>query len=624
MTESLLQIAIALDASTALSIVVKASLALGLALLAVRFARRGRASTRHLILASTFAALVALPLTAVFAPPITVAVPRPPVASPVMASPTGLTDAPAQVGLATNRDAGVTPIGRSPLSPSARLGLAWAIGVLLFLVPVTVTPWRLRQLRRAARPWPDADTVVRPLAAAAGIGRPVALLVHDGVTSPLTCGSLRPVIVLPADALRWDEDELQQALTHELEHIRRADWAVHVATRIVCALYWFHPLVWCVWRRLGLEAERACDDSVLRVADRTAYAEQLVLLARRRARHSTVAALSMAGGSDLSARVLALLDETQGRGPLRAPVACAVVAVAGALVAAVAPLRASMPVGVQAGDAAPKRPAFAVVSIRKNTSGTDGPFSFRLLPGGRIVGVNQTVRRLIMFAHVLRPQQLAGGPDWLDRDRFDIVAQAETEIPPSPPGGPAGPAMLMMQQLLADRFNLVMHTEKRELPIYALTLARGAGQLGPRIRPAQTDCATVMAAILKSAAPGGGPPVPPRLADGRPACGATQSTGRMLAGGTTLTMLADNLSGQVGRIVEDRTGLTGAFDFDLEFAPESAGPPAAGAANDAAQTSSDRPSLFTALEEQLGLRLQPLRAPVDVLVIDRLDPPTEN
>jgi bla regulator protein BlaR1 len=541
----------------------------------------------------------------------------------VVVAPTLIADAPAQAGIAANGKAGVAPTSRSSLSPSARLGLAWAIGVLLFLVPVAVTPWRLRQLRRAARPWPNADTVVRRLAAAAGVGRPVALLVHDGVTSPLTCGALRPVVVLPADAMRWGGEELQQALTHELEHIRRADWAIHVATRIVCALYWFHPLVWIVWRRLGLESERACDDSVLRVADRTAYADQLVMLARRRARHSTVAALSMAGGSDLSARVLAVLDETQGRGPLRAPVACAVLVAAGALVAAVAPLRASMPVGVQAGDAAVKRPAFAVVSIRKNTSGSDEAYS-RLQPGGRIMVVNQTVRTLIQFAHVLRPQQLAGGPDWLDRDRFDIVAQAEGEIPPSPPGGPAGPAMLMLQQMLADRFNLVTHTEKRELPIYALTLARSGGQLGPRIQPAQTDCATVMAALLKGAR-GGTPPAAPRLADGRPACGTTIQAGRVFAGGTTMVNLAGLLSSRVGRIVEDRTGLTGLFDFDVEFAPESAGAPAAaGAGVNDAPAAFDRPSLFTAMEEQLGLRLQPLRAPVDVLVIDRLDPPTEN
>ena len=265
------------------------------------------------------------------------------------------------------------------------------------------------------------------------------------------------------------------------------------------------------------------------------------------------------------------------------------------------------------------RPAFAVATIKYNRSG-DAAQSMRLQPGGRIVVTNQPLRRLIIFAYGLQSQQLVGGPSWLDSDRFDIVAQAEGNISPTPPGGLPGPAQLMMQRLLAERFGLVVHAESREMPVYALTVARSDGRLGPRIKPADRDCLALM-----TQAPGGVPVQAPRLPDGRPGCGIMRDgTGKVMAGGTTMTMLAISmLTGPAGRLVIDRTALTGAYDFDLEFAADPA-PGAAPAPTTSAPTPGDRPSLFTALEEQLGLKLEATRAPIDVLVIDKVTPPTEN
>ena len=265
------------------------------------------------------------------------------------------------------------------------------------------------------------------------------------------------------------------------------------------------------------------------------------------------------------------------------------------------------------------RPAFAVATIKKNTTG-DAARGMRLQPGGRIVVTNQPLRQLITFAYSLQPQQLTGGPAWLDTDRFDITAQAEGNISPTPPGGPPGPAQLMMQRLLAERFGLVVHTESRELPVYALIVARRDGQLGPNIKPAGRDCVALM-----TQAPGGVPVQAPRLPDGRPGCGILRNnaTGKVLAGGTTMAMLASTmLTGPAGRIVVDQTGLTGAYDFDLEFAMDST--PGAAPTPDAATAVADRPSLFTAIEEQLGLKLQATRTPITVTVIDRVTPPTEN
>lgn len=168
----------------------------------------------------------------------------------------------------------------------------------------------------------------------------VEILLHEDIHAPLTCGSLTPAIVVPADARHWPEADLRRALVHELEHVRRGDWATQVAARAVCALYWFHPLVWLAWRRLGLEAERACDDAVLRRAEGTDYAEQLVTLARRMSTCEVPLMLCMAKRSHLSTRVSAILDATQrrnGTGWLAQAVAMLVTVAA---VIAIAPVRA--------------------------------------------------------------------------------------------------------------------------------------------------------------------------------------------------------------------------------------------------------------------------------------------
>ena len=119
------------------------------------------------------------------------------------------------------------------------------------------------------------------LALEAGIHRRVEVLLHEALTGPMTCGVVHPAIVLPRDAQSWEAEDLNRAIVHELEHVRRGDWVSHCLARAVCAVYWFHPLVWIAWRQLALEAERSCDDAVLGRSEATAYADQLVGLARR-------------------------------------------------------------------------------------------------------------------------------------------------------------------------------------------------------------------------------------------------------------------------------------------------------------------------------------------------------
>ena len=277
----------------------------------------------------------------------------------------------------------------------------------------------------------------------------------------------------------------------------------------------------------------------------------------------------------------------------------------------VTPLTPMAATGRQAVEAPASRqselPSFDVVSVKINRSNSPNQ-SMRLLPGGRAVATNIPLQRLILTAYELFPQQLVGGPGWVDSDRFDVVAQANEELGPSMPGGPPGRAQQMLQRLLAERFNLAVHTEIRELPIYELIVARTDGRLGPRMSAAKIDCMALMIAAGRGVGP-----MPPLSQ-----CGGSGGSGRISMHGALLPSFVRTLAGLTGRIVQDQTGLTGGFDFDVDFTPESGG------ASESSSPATNGASLFTALEEQLGLKLRPTRGQVQMVVIDRVEQPTEN
>lgn len=259
---------------------------------------------------------------------------------------------------------------------------------------------------------------------------------------------------------------------------------------------------------------------------------------------------------------------------------------------------------------------FEAASVKPNKS-ADGNASIRRQPGGRFNSVNVPARFLITFSYQLQGFQLVGGPDWVANDRFDIIAKMEGDPPPTPPGAGPDPMMLAMRSLLADRFKLVMHKETKELPIFELVLARQDGKLGPQLRPAAVDCAARAAA-----ARAGTPPPPSPGPPGPGSCGININPVRLSGGGATLTMLAGILEGPAQRLVVDRTGLTGNWDLEVKYTPErSQLPPGV---EPPVPIDWNGPSLFTALEEQLGLKLRPARGPVEVLVIDSVQQPTPN
>ncbi|MBZ5601510.1 MAG: TIGR03435 family protein [Acidobacteriia bacterium] len=218
---------------------------------------------------------------------------------------------------------------------------------------------------------------------------------------------------------------------------------------------------------------------------------------------------------------------------------------------------------------AESRPAFEVASIKPGDASRR--HGFPMLAGARVVATNVTAKTLIEIAYDVRKPQVSGGPNWLDSEGFDIEAKSARSL--------SGPQMrLMLQSLLADRFKLTLHRETREQPVYDLVVAKG----GPKLKAADPKEAGAL-----------------RVGKG-------QVTGMK----APMSWLAQFLSGEaLDRLVIDQTGLGGEYDFTLQWTPDA---------------SADSPSIFTAVQEQLGLQLRAEKGPVEVLVVDRLEKPSAN
>lgn len=253
---------------------------------------------------------------------------------------------------------------------------------------------------------------------------------------------------------------------------------------------------------------------------------------------------------------------------------------------------------------APQAVTFDVTSVKPNGSGDDS-VSMAPSPGG-IAWTNATLQMMMRQAYRVQDFQIIGGPDWLTTARFDVTGrvvsnESRDELP----------LASMLQALLEDRFRLTVHHETRELAVYALVAVNTGGRFGPHLRR-PSNCVTPVAQQTAR------PEEAARLAS-LPTCTVKVLPGDMSGRGVTMRAITGSLSVFTGRTVVDRTGLTDMFDFELLWTPDLTardGAPA-GAATDA-----NRPSLSTALQEQLGLKLESTRAPVDVLVIDHVERPT--
>jgi uncharacterized protein (TIGR03435 family) len=288
-----------------------------------------------------------------------------------------------------------------------------------------------------------------------------------------------------------------------------------------------------------------------------------------------------------------------------------------ALVSIVAALLMFGLVGVPQNLAQMRSPSFEIASIKPNRSG-DLRMMISSQPG-RYTVTGVTTKLLLEQAYDVKDFQISGGPNWVNSDRYDVDAKAEdsvvTELQKLPLNQREEQQRAMIQSLLAERFKLeVSHTTK-ELPVYALVVAK----TGPKLHEAKTG----------DTYPNGikGP-------DGRPVGGAgmmRMGPGQLIGQGLPMASLAELLSQQLGRTVMDKTGLKGNYDFTLQWTPDQrpaampVGPVGGSSGADAVPPpDSSGPSIFTALQEQLGLKLESTKGPVDIIVIDHIERPSEN
>jgi uncharacterized protein (TIGR03435 family) len=261
----------------------------------------------------------------------------------------------------------------------------------------------------------------------------------------------------------------------------------------------------------------------------------------------------------------------------------------------------------------PAGPRFEVASVKPSNPDAADPLGLPTpVPPtlGRLTILNAPLRFLVLRAYgPLFDFQIIGGPDWQMSRRFDIQAKAED------PAADMGAMLPMLKTLLEDRFQLKVHTETREMPIYALVVARDDGRLGANIKPSTADCSNPapvpadIAALLQAGrgVPCAIMPVPTRVAGSM----------TLRADGASMAALARFLTGTTRRIVHDRTGLSGLYDWEMTYDRRVTPPPALQPSNNLPLSPpSESPQMTTALQEQLGLKLESTRGPVEVLVID--------
>jgi uncharacterized protein (TIGR03435 family) len=451
---------------------------------------------------------------------------------------------------------------------------------------------RWRQVRSALRAGSPFDSNV-----------PIPAISSSADLEPGVFGIFRPVLLLP-DGIRerLTPEQFEAIVAHELCHVRRHDnlsLAIHM---VVESLFWFHPLVWWIEAKLVEERERACDEEVLRMGgDPEEYAQGILAVCKFYLK-SPLACVAGVTGSSLKQRVEEImLNRVADKMSIGRKLLLAAVGMS----ALTGPLLVGMirPPSVRAQEPATDAkqliatsalPEFEVASIKP--SAPDANLKVVFAPGGKLFITNATLRFLIKIAYDIGDDQLAGGPGWISSKRFDLVATPGETLAGDPQNMTPEqliqfhkPVRLRLQRLLADRFRLQMRRESTPMPIFALVIAKG----GPK-----------KLTVTKST--------------GKPQLNGKFGSGMLTAAGVDMATLARFLSeGQTGRPVVDMTGLDGKYDFQLDWAPEPS-PGAPGVDSAASPSSADGGggvSIFTALQQQLGLKLEARTGTAERLVV---------
>ncbi len=509
----------------------------------------------------------------------------------------------------------------------AILVAAWLCGFVVVLFLWWIRWRRISAVLRKAVPLQEGREVdaLRRLERLGGIRKRIELLLSPASLEPGIFGITRPVLVWPEGISEHLQDaHLEAILAHEVWHVRRRDNLAAAIHMVVEAIFWFHPLVWWLGARLVEERERACDEEVLQSgSERRVYAES-ILKTCEFCVESPLACVSGVTGADLKQRIVRIMTQrianklSFGRKLLLA--ALGIAAVAGPVVfgLVVAPqIRAQSTQTTSA-----PMPSFEVASIKPNRSGDDHLWiNFQ---AGRFTVTGATIKFLIEEAYDVKDFQVSGGPSWINSERYNIDAKVEDslveELQKLPPDQRGKQMNLMVQSLLADRFKLRLIHETKELPVYALVIPKN----GPKLQEAKSGD-TYPSGIKDLEGRGHGNVVRVEPIGG----GQLNLTAQAITIETLVRLLMD--ARILDRTVLDQTGLKGRYDFTLQWTPDQGqramlmGPEGGKPGTDnTPPPDSSGPSIFTAIQEQLGLKLESQKGPVEFLVIDHVERPSEN
>lgn len=458
---------------------------------------------------------------------------------------------------------------------------------------------RLRSAVRSSSPWPLATAV--------------PVLSCPSLLEPGIFGIVSPVLLLPEGISdRLTPDQLSAVVAHEMCHVRRRDNLTFAMHMVVETLFWFYPLVWWIRTRLVEERERACDEAVLQSGSKAeVYAEGILNVCKFYV-EPPLACASVLSGTNLKRRIARIMTQPPGT---RLTLAREMLLAAAALVALVAPVGFGLLFAVQTPAqllhaTSTPLPSFEVATIKPNKDQRPGT-KIRMSPANFAIE-HGSLRELIKYAYNIKADdQLAGGPSWMNSEFYDIQAKAsdsqieainklnwERKIEQT---------RLMVQSLLADRFRLKTSSEDRERQVYALVVAKG----GPKLKQVE----------LSPFPPPGTSPPPgahlPRMSRTGP--------DQMTATAWPMDLMPEWLSRfpEIGNhLIIDQTGLRGNYDFVLNGVSDA--PPQPAGASAPTPEGDATTSIFTALQEQLGLKLEPRKAEVEVLVIEGVEKPSEN
>ncbi len=561
----------------------------------------------------------------------------------------------------------------------ALLAAVWLCG---FLVVVFVWYMRWRRISAAIRkavPLQEGREVdaLRQLERIGGIRKRIEMLMSRASLEPGIFGIAQSVLVWPEGiSERLEDAHLEAILAHEVWHVRRRDNLAAAIHMVVEASFWFYPLVWWLGARLVEERERACDEAVLELGtDRQVYAESILKICEFCV-GSPLACVSGVTGADLKKRIVRVMTE----GVMRkldfsrrlllgaaALAAIAVPVVAGLLnvtqtraesraqyevvspkpnksddppvriksqaqnTAAIAPsyevasIKSNNPtvrIESQAQNTSPIEPAYEVASIKRNKS-DNGLFRMMFEQNG-FSGTSVTLRMLIRTAYGVEDSQIFGAPNWLNSEKYDIEARMDSAVADGLRKISEDQRNVenrrMLQALLADRFKLTLHREAKQLGVYVLVSAKN----GPKLEEAKPGNA-----YLNGIKDNGEPLGAGVFKLGRYAGGRGELVGQRLPMATLVQLLSEKI---LNRSVLDNTGLTGNYDFTLQWiiAGESQGPDFKEARDEhqaigsTPPPESSGPSFFRAIQEQLGLKLESQTGLVPLLVIDHAEMPSEN